>query len=120
MSTWKETSFKGTRTIAAIACLLIPVLSGGPASGQAPAMQGMDIRRAVDMAVGQRQRTFLTDFMNHFEESDSIRVTDYPDHYEIIATRPSFKGMTGGAEQYFLDKETGKGEMGWHEHPMPF
>ncbi len=46
-------------------------------------------------------------------------VTEHKDYYEIIVTRISSKEYTGGAEQYYLDKKTGKSKMGWHEHPMP-
>jgi hypothetical protein len=49
-----------------------------------------------------------------------MSVIIHDDHYEIIVTHPSTETGTGGAEQYFLNKKTGRWEMGWHEHPMRY
>lgn len=60
----------------------------------------------------------LSAFKAAFGADDNFDVTDKGDHFEIIVSHPSTESETGGAEQYFLDKKTGKWRMGWHEHPM--
>jgi hypothetical protein len=66
-----------------------------------------------------REAGYLETFKAAFGLTDDHLVNDEGDHFEIIVTHPSTDNATGGAEQYLMDKKTGKWRMGWHEHPMP-
>ena len=82
-------------------------------------IDNIDIDSAIELVTDNYQKKILADFKRHFSPEDSIRVTSQGGQFEIIVTHPSQDNYTGGAEQYFLNKETGRYEMGWHEHPMP-
>ena len=109
--------------------LLIPFLlliftgcdetTGGVTLLEGP-MQNIDIEKAIGLVQNQKHKKMLRDFKNSFSKKDSFIVTSLEDQFEIIVTHPSTDGFTGGAEQYLLDKQTGKYKMGWHEHPMQF
>jgi len=76
-----------------------------------------DLRKAYGVLI--REAGYLKAFKAAFNVTDDHLVNDEGDHFEIIVTHPSTDGATGGAEQYIMDKKTGKWRMGWHEHPMP-
>ena len=83
------------------------------------AIDNMEIDSAIALVTDNHQKKMLSDFKRHFPPDDSMRVTDQGGRFEIIVSHPSRDNYSGGAEQYFLDKATGRYEMGWHEHPMP-
>ena len=83
------------------------------------AIDNIEIDSAIELVTDSRQKKFLADFKRQFSPDDSMRVTSQDGQFEIIVLHPPQDNYTGGAEQYSLDKETGRYEMGWHEHPMP-
>ena len=83
------------------------------------AIDNIEIDRAIELVTDSHQKKFLSDFKRQFSPDDSMRVISQSGQFEIIVSHPSQDNYTGGAEQYFLDKATGRYEMGWHEHPMP-
>ena len=80
----------------------------------------MDIESFMKDVDDETQRRFLQRFLDTIGlERAFVSITPRQADYEIIVVhRSSIEGYTGGAEQYFLDKITGKWKMGWHEHPM--
>jgi len=83
---------------------------------QARARRGLE--QAIADAPTPAQRRALEQFRARHGPRDRFTVTEHPDRYEIVVSHPSSDNLTGGAEQYFVDKETGEARMGWHEHPM--
>ncbi len=126
------------RLVLALPCLLLlaacpravePASSGSaepsasePAEPTPAARPQPPARTTLDEAIEREQdparRGYLVQFAEGLAEGDRVRVTDHPDRWEIVVSHRSEDGMTGGAEQYFIDKATGETEMGWHEHPM--
>lgn len=107
--------------------LLIIVIFAGCESGMSnhdttmtgqPKIENMGIDETVELIPDGKQKKMLLKFKRRFEKGDSFLVTSRKDCFEIIVTHSSDGDYTGGAEQYFLDKETGETKMGWHEHPM--
>lgn len=90
-------------------CLVLAACSSSGTGNSSPG-QKAHLQPAQDV---------LSVFKGAFGSEDTFDVNDKGDHYEIIVSHPSTESHTGGAEQYFLDKKTGKWRMGWHEHPMP-
>ena len=82
-------------------------------------IKNMEIEQAVPLIKDDRQKQMLMDFKCRFNDGDSFAVTSHPNNFEIMVSHPSDDNSTGGAEQYFLDKNTGKIKVGWHEPPMP-
>jgi len=80
--------------------------------------QEISLQAMIERVNDERQRAILFQFESRLQEGDTTSVTEYEDHYEIIVVHAPEDGYTGGAEGYLLDKETGKVEMIWHEHPM--
>jgi hypothetical protein len=81
------------------------------------------IKDAVELVKDSLMRSKLIEFKNDCSPNDDITVEEFENYFEIIVSHPSFEDsygnvFSGGAEQYFLDKEKGKISMGWHEHPM--
>jgi hypothetical protein len=71
----------------------------------------------------KKQAAILTRFVESFQKGhESLIVTESNDNYEIIVSHrynsDEDERVWESAEQYFLDKKTGKWGMGWHEHPM--
>ncbi len=85
--------------------------------GEAVSMEWNQFLKSV---TDQRQRELLNQFRQTLSRNDNVLVQEFDDHYEITVTHPSSENFTGGAEGYRLDKVSGKIEMIWHEHPMPF
>lgn len=83
-----------------------------------PEIEDMEIDEAVELIPDLKQKKMLLKFKRRFEKGAAFLVTSRKDCFEIIVTHSSDGDYTGGAEQYFLDKETGKTKMGWHEHPI--
>ena len=83
------------------------------------AIDNIEIDSAIALVADNHQKKILSDFKRHFPPDDNMRVTSQGGQFEIIVSHPSRDNYTGGAEQYFLDKATGRYKMGWHEHPMP-
>lgn len=77
----------------------------------------MEFDRALSYIKNERYRKFLLEFKRKHADSKLI-VTEHPDNFEVVVIHPSNNDMTGGAEEYFIDKSTGSVKMGWHEHPM--
>ena len=70
-----------------------------------------------------KHRKLVAKFIKSCGKVSHVSMVEHEKNFEIIITHPSHtdnsgERYTGGAEQYFLDKETGKVKMGWHEHPM--
>jgi len=78
---------------------------------------GMEIDKAIELVTDKKCKEILIQHKIEHEYSE-ISVTEKEDIFETIVTHPSTEYKTGGAEQYFIDKKTGKSTMGWHEHPM--
>ncbi len=76
-----------------------------------------DITQILNQLKNERYRALLQKFRETHPEA-KIMVTEYSDRFELLVTHPASANRTGGAEQYFIDKATGKVTMGWHEHPM--
>ena len=67
----------------------------------------------------KQQQSILIKFRNTFAKEDVIRVlNEFKDNYEITVHHKASDEYTGGTEGYSLNKETGKAEMTWHEHPL--
>ena len=66
-----------------------------------------------------REAAFVDQFKAEFVPTDSFTIDDHGETFEIVVQHASAGDATGGAEQYILDKKTGKWKMGWHEHPLP-
>jgi len=67
----------------------------------------------------KQQQNILIKFRDNFDNEADIRViNEFQDYYEITVSHKSSEEYTGGTEGYKLNKETGKSEMTWHEHPM--
>ncbi len=86
-------------------------------------IEEMEIEKAIELVNDEKQRKILTQFKDGCKKDDNITVTEFENYYEIIVSHHTIthspdERYTGGAEQYFLDKKTGKTKMGWHEHPM--
>ena len=81
-------------------------------------IQNMELEQAIGLIQNKNHKKMLREFQTRFSEKNSFIVTSLDTHFEIIVSRPSTGDYTGGAEQYFLDKQTGTVKMGWHEHPM--
>ena len=81
-------------------------------------IQNIEIEKAIGLVQNKKHKKMLRDFRASFSAKGSFIVTSLEDQFEIVVTHPSTDGFTGGAEQYFLNKQTGKFKMGWHEHPM--
>jgi hypothetical protein len=79
----------------------------------------MEIEEAIASIKNEKHKKFLSQFKNEHEDSE-ILVTEHKDNFEVIVKHPFREHKTGGSEQYFIDKETGNAQMGWHKHPMPF
>ncbi len=116
-----------TSGIVALGLLIVcGVLTAGcpGAQTQEPPMQPparpprYTLEQAIAAAPSAARRKALEQFKAQHGARDRFRVTDHPEHYEIIVSHPSGDGFSGGAEQYFVDKETGQARMGWHEHPV--
>ena len=75
----------------------------------------IDINSAIELMTDNRQKKFQADFKRYFSPDDRSR----GGQLEIIVSHLFLDNYTGRAEQYSLNKETGRYEMGWHEHPMP-
>ncbi len=60
------------------------------------------------------QREFLLRFLDSIDlENTSASILSHEDHYEIIVVHPGRPGkLTGGAEQYLVDKASGEWRMG--------
>ena len=82
-------------------------------------IKNMEIEEAITLIRDEKHKKMLLDFKASFSEEDLFTVTAHNSNFEIIVSHPSENDFTGGAEQYFLDKKTGRFKMGWHEHPMP-
>lgn len=85
-----------------------------------PSKNKEDILKSIK---NDKHRHLLSQFIDSCGKDDNISITEHEHSFEIIIDHPSYadgKGnrYTGGAEQYILDKKTGKIGMGWHEHPM--
>jgi len=78
------------------------------------------IEALIKSKTDKKQKIILSHFLETFQTNSShITVSEFDNHYEIIVYHQSNSpNYTGGAEQYLLDKQTGKWTMGWHEHPM--
>ena len=79
--------------------------------------------KSVETIKDEKYKKLVSQFIKGCEPGANISITEHEDYFEIIVshpstTDPSGKTYSGGAEQYFLDKKTGKTKMGWHEHPM--
>jgi hypothetical protein len=81
-------------------------------------IENMGIDEAVELIPDRKQKKMLLKFKRGFEKGTTFLVTSRKECFEIVVTHPSGKDISGGAEQYFLYKETGKTKMGWQEHPM--
>ncbi len=92
-----------------------------PWEGEQRAVDVRRINSEVRKTYGRliREAGYLKAFKAAFGVRDDHLVNDEGDHYEIIVHHPCTDDATGGAEQYIMDKKTGKWRMGWHEHPMP-
>ena len=88
----------------------------GEQAAAAPRRLTSEVRRAY--AGITRDAGLVETFKAGFAPTDDFAVNDQGGQIEIVVTHPSTDGATGGAEQYILDKKTGKWSMGWHEHPM--
>ena len=78
----------------------------------------ISLQAMIERVKDERQRAILSQFESTLQEGDTAFVTEYGDRYEIVVVHAPEDGYTGGAEGFSLDKETGKIEMIWHEHPM--
>jgi hypothetical protein len=65
-----------------------------------------------------QQLKILSEFRKVHQAYDRFYVEEFKDCYRITVSHSSKEGYTGGTECYRLDKNTGKSEMLWHEHPM--
>lgn len=90
---------------------------GATMTGQ-PKIENMEIDGAIESIPDGKQKKMLLKFKRRFEKGAAFLVTSRKDCFEIMVTHRAEGDHTGGAEQYFLDKETGESTMGWHEHPM--
>ncbi len=87
------------------------------------AIENMDIDEAIQLVKDKFQKEMLTRYKADHSTDSDISVTEYDAYFEIIISHASFintigERYSGGAEQVFLDKKTGRASMGWHEHPM--
>jgi hypothetical protein len=76
------------------------------------------IAEAIELVKDPHLQTFLSGFAKGLSDRDDAVVAEHLDRFEFIVSHASHGNCTGGAEQYFMDKMTGKVTMGWHEHPM--
>lgn len=79
----------------------------------------LPITEAIDLVKDKQHREFLVGYAKGLGPGDDAVVAQHETSFEFIVSHASHDGRTGGAEQYFMDKKTGKITMGWHEHPMP-
>ena len=77
----------------------------------------MDIQDAIAKVKEAKYREYLEKFRQEYSDCQ-ISVTEQEDRFELVVIHPAEGDVTGGAEQYFIDKATGQVSMGWHEHPM--
>lgn len=105
------------KRVLVLVCLFLAGAFACPCRAQT--IQDADMDTAIKTEQDADQKRLLEQFRERFGPDDSFQVTERGGQYEIIVSHPSQDGWTGGAEQYFLDKETGETRLGWHEHPMP-
>jgi hypothetical protein len=82
-----------------------------------------EIAGLTGLVKSEQAKKALANFLAGLSRVENINISDRGDCYEIVVSHlpqeiAPGEVLTGGAEQYFLDKTTAAIDMGWHEHPM--
>jgi len=79
-----------------------------------------DIDQLIKKYAGSKKlKASLEALKNKNKDGSIYQSGDTKEYLTVILTRDSKEDdMSGGAEEYSINKETGEIKMNWHEHPM--